>query len=248
MRTPNIQKWLMMSSCLAAATVGYAWGPAVQTPATAPEMYQIKLTRPENAAYDAHFTIDQTLSFTTTDTAQPGVVNPPRNQNLQGDLQGRVKVMPKDAGAPFALIFTVKSFKITAPSVQEVPAGTVLLITPGDQKSETSAGLATGEKLSPEVLAFIAACFERDTGTRKLEEELFSSDKPRRLGESWPVDKDQFLKILAITGTPAKAEDITVSETLKSAEKTAAGPAVRVAINLAAENLVPPKTAAGQQT
>ncbi|MCL2648457.1 MAG: hypothetical protein FWD61_15850 [Phycisphaerales bacterium] len=182
------------------------------------ESYPIQLGRSGEVGdvYDTHITLEQTGTVTTT-SAQ----SEPRERSLamKADLQGRVKMLEKNADSSL-LELTVKKF-VDETGENLIDANKVIDIKRSATQSSFSA--KDGGELSEKVKNLLNQLYPPEQGKGEAksgasDDDVFGSKTPRKVGESWPINSEAAAKMLARSDVTVDPKDVTGKMTLKGVE------------------------------
>ena len=199
----------------------------------ADEAYPVKLFQPDvvGSVEDVHYVLEQRSESTI---ALPSRDPQVATKVMKGDLTGRTETLAVDgAGLPTSIKLTVKKL-LRADGRDMIKPGAVVEIhrTPAESTFKPGEGVV----ISDEAKAFLTLLFPKlsSAGSGDL---VFGSVTPRKAGESWEINKDEAVKMMATQGTKVSARDIQGKTTLKAVEMVDGKPTLRVVSNLNAQNV-----------
>lgn len=227
---------------LAAASTTFAAlddddGPAA--PAPTGRAYPIKLSRPFQAGQRYHWSADATLVDSARGT-KSGQVRHVLPETVSVNLEAVVDVLAvnKD-GEIERMAATIEECvaRYGKERKQVLKAGRVVTVEAGKWRPMfiPDAGSFT---IEDDILLRSVLTLPRVDDT--TDDDVFGTQKPQRVGESWPINADQMMKSWAAAGYKLKKQTISGKMTLKSAETVDGVECVRVSGRAKIEHFLPP--------
>lgn len=223
----------------------YAWSQpssgwaicALSQPTSMPNKeYEIKLFRPVK--------VDQVfrLSASGRDMRQqrhiPGT--PPKKDELVFEVHGLLRVLAtnKTGQATKVSLILDSCIKIEGSERNEqVAEGTEVVISSGFGGHKGIQATDRNRLVSPEVERMLDVAVDLPT-TRETDDELVGTDKPQRIGDSWPVHSEVIADSLGI-GATLKKEDVTGQTKLAGLAKVGGIECLDVRTEMKIKNFAP---------
>lgn len=224
---------------------------AFNAPAQGKE-YKIQIARKEKVGQKSQFEVSGATQQKMTMTGMP-MEMPPQVKGFKYELSGLREVLKVDAnGQATQISFTIESCRKNAGGANEEVAdkGVVAIVTHqagGNKKVEAKDPSVTLSADAREVLDK-AINFSADGD----EDKAFGSAKPRRVGESWPVNSKYIADMLhkkmseanpeaaKMAGQVIKEEDIVGMVTLKGVSRVAGHECLDLAVKMTFKKFSPP--------
>lgn len=209
-------KWLSLALCLGgAAGLAAAWARAGDATDKA---YSVKLSRPSKVGERYDITVSGSQKTTSVITAGGGPAQT-QDQALAVRLEGTVEVIAVDSkGGETKLACTIAKFVRTDGKEpgQILPGGSVVTVdaTTGEK---TQYSLKDGQPTAEqsEALSLVLDAHRPESAS---DDEVFGTDRPQKVGASWPIDLAKAAADAGKSGVVIKKEDLSGQTTLAGIE------------------------------
>ncbi|HET6250556.1 MAG TPA: hypothetical protein VFE47_22910 [Tepidisphaeraceae bacterium] len=184
--------------------------------------YPIKLDFPEKVGMKISLEARTTEKVHTVVTI-PGANPVVRDRDSAVTLQGVVETLAVDSkGRPIKRSCTIKDFSKND-GTQILPAGSVVIADatgkPEQGKKYVMAAYTLKDgTLTPEQVTALTLVFNAHTYQDATDDAVYGTDKPQKVGGTWPINRDLTAARLPL---PAKPENVTGEFTLSGITKAA---------------------------
>jgi hypothetical protein len=169
--------------------------------------YKVTLVRPAKVGEQ----------YVTTIKAKLSSVNPEKSEDFTADLHGTVKVLAvnEKTGSPTKI--SCKVDKITKDDKEVFPAGTVIT---ADKSGAKTAYTVDDKPVADADKSVLDALLDVSSPDKTAsDDEIFGTDKPQKVGDSWPVNKELLAKDMSEGFLPLPAESVQGESTLVEVKK-----------------------------
>ena len=198
--------------------------------------YPVKLTRPMKVGQQYRWTADSTLVSSIPVTGGGN----PVGQTVSVRLDGVAQILGVDRrGVCNELAVTVNECVARTGKEKKtvVKPGRVILVEAGKWKPKLTAASGT---LTIEDDVLLRSVLPLPRAEDVTDDDVYGSAKLQAVGDSWPVRPDQLVRSWAAAGYKLKAQNISGTVRVKSAETVDGVECVRVAGRAKIEHFLPP--------
>lgn len=228
---------------LAAASAGFA-APTDDDDAPGPQdpgarRYPVKLSRPFKAGQRYHWSADATIVDSAKGTKSP-TVRQLLPEHVSVNLEAVVDVLAVNSdGEIVRMAATIEECvaRYGKERKQVLKPGRVVTVEAGKWRPMfiPDAGSFT---IQDDVLLRSVLTLPRIDDT--TDDDVYGTNRPQRVGDSWPVNADQMMRSWAAAGYKLKKQNISGKMQLKSAETTDGVECLRISGRAKIEHFLPP--------
>jgi len=172
--------------------------------------FKIKLVRPARAGDQYHVVTTAKIS-SSADITVGGQPQPKDVSSMTLELKGVVTVAAINPKTGTATKISCKVEKLTKDGVELYPAGTVIVAEKDHKFTLQVDGKPADEKTS-ELLQNVLDVSDPNSSTN--DDELTGTDKPQKVGGTWPINSEKVAAQIAAGGLPVTAEQTRGQGTL----------------------------------
>jgi hypothetical protein len=178
--------------------------------------YKIKLARPDKVG-DEFITTVTTKSDQSTDATINGQAQPVKNDAFTAKLHGVLKVLAVSEKGGGATKVTCKVDTLTKDGAEFYPAGTVIT---AERTGEKSVFTIDGDKVDDDKATVLDAVISLESPDRASnDDEQLGTDKPQKVGDTWPIDSGKVAKEISDSGLPITGDEIKGQSKLVEVKK-----------------------------
>ena len=196
------------------------------------QQFPIKLTREEKAGDQYHLRISGSVKHTVQLTTS-GQVKPRASDQMLFDLRGDVKILAVNPKTASATRISCKVSRFIRNGDDVYPAGAEIV---ADLKDGNTIYTVDGKPAVEKDVDLLNIVLElEDPEKTGNADDIAGTDKPRAVGDTWPVNADHFSKAMSPGGLPVDTGVVKGESKLVSVEKVDGSSLMQVQTTVAAE-------------